>query len=118
MSKDHYSINQLRENRVGDKWIVEIYDFESANKAIMYAEEYRFDILIFDYSTSSINTLNYLEYLTLNNSISSETMKVVLTDSFVHIKESQRLKLLKYSNKVISNLSTYHLSRPNDRFKK
>ena len=110
LSKDHFCINRLRSNYSDEKhesYITEIYDFESAGTAIMFAEEYRFEVLIFDYSTCSDNTINYLEYLTLDNSISSETMKVVMTDNFTHIDESQRTKLLKYSNKVISKTARY-----------
>lgn len=109
LSSDKNSINLLRKksyDQYNNLNKIEIYDISSTNEAIMLAEERHFDIILFDYSLSN-NTFIFLQYLTLVNSLTKNTVKIILTDRFNHIDETTRINLLKFAHKVISKTASY-----------
>lgn len=80
---------------------------DSIFDAIEQVEDQKFDQIIIDYSLAESNTINFLRYINEVTPNNTKAKIVVLTDSFNHISEKDRMLLLCYSDKVISKTATY-----------
>ncbi len=110
LSKDQQKITWLKSRHGSNdcqSTRVEIVTVDSLTKAILLAEESKFDVIVVDYSIIPKNILTIIEYLTCVNRRTKNIPKIILTEHFTHIKESKKNVLLQYVNKVLSKTASY-----------
>ena len=109
MSKDRSCIRRL-DNTLSFSGLdrdYKLFIFDNINETILHAEEYNFDIIVIDYCVSPESSLTLLEYLSKVNTPTINTPKIVLTENFDQIENTERDALLDYANRVICKSAHY-----------